>query len=243
MIKTIPGYKIVDDNVSVMDLTLFDCDDEKSSEPGILVEAANFYAKNVVFAYGDKRRTNIYLTGESTRVSFINCDFSASANHGMEVGHFKGILSLTSSRFNNPVALEILSSPDCELRAVTTTFIGQLNYTCGSAEFNGCELLVGTWKKINIEPGCGTEFVSCTFDDETKTGWADASRGMAPVLGMRIGCGKKGITYKINSCVLTSGGRADKKVVLLSEGNDKEPGHIFLDGIEQDIDNMNWGKF
>ena len=243
MIKTAPGYKIVDNNVSIMDLTLFDCDNERSAEPGILVEAANFYAKNVNFAYGDKRQMNVYLTAESTRVSFINCDFSASANYGIKTGHFEGVLSLTSCQFNNPVALEILSSPDCEFRAVTTTFIGQLNYECGSAEFNGCEFYVGTWKKININPKCSTEFVSCTFDDETKTGWVDASRKMAPVLGMRVGCGKRGVTYKINNCVLTSGDGANKKLVFLSEGNDKEPGHIFLNGIEQDVDNVNWGKF
>ena len=66
---------------------------------------------------------------------------------------------------------------------------------------------------------------------------------MAPVLGMRVGCSKKGITYKINNCMYTNGDGADKKLVFLSEGNDKEPGHIFLNGVEQDIDKTNWGQF
>jgi hypothetical protein len=43
--------------------------------------------------------------------------------------------------------------------------------------------------------------------------------------------------------MLTSGDGANKKVVFLSEGNDKEPGHIFLNGVEQEIDNSNWGQF
>ena len=243
MLNTEPGYKIVDNNVSIMDVTFVACSNVRSPEPGLLLEASNFYLKDCVFQYGDRRQIDLYITDASSRVSVINCDFVASANYGIKTGHFEGILSLTSCQFNNPVPLEILSSPDCELRAVTCTFIGQINYECRSAEFNGCEFLVGTWKKINIEPKCDTEFVSCTFDDQTNTGWVDASRRMQPVLGMRVGCGKRWVTYKINNCMLTSGEGANKRVVFLSEGNDKEPGHIFLNGVEQTIDNSNWGQF
>ena len=242
-ISTTPGQKIVDNGVSIMDVTFVACDTERSAEPGLMIEGANFYVKDSVFSYGDRRQMDIYLTAASTRVSFVNCDFSASGNYGIKTGHFEGILSLTSCQFNNPVPVEILSSPDCEFRAVTCVFMGQLNFDCGSAEFNGCEFYVGSWKKINIEPGCDTEFVSCLFDDQTKTGWVDASRKMEPILGMHVGCNKRGVTYKINNCMLTSGDGANKKVVFLSEGIDKEPGHIFLNGVEQEIDNVNWGKF
>ena len=243
LLSTVPGQKIVDNNVSIMDVSFVACERDRSPEPGLIIEAANFYVKDCSFQYGERRQINLYITDASTRVSVINCSFVASANYGIKTGHFEGILSITSCQFNNPVALEILSSPECELRAVTTTFIGQVSYECAVAEFNGCEFLVGTWKKINISPKCDTEFVSCTFDDQTKTGWVDASRKMAPVIGMHVGCRKTGVTYKINSCVLTSGDGANKKVVFLSEGNDKEPGHIFLNGVEQEIDKVNWGKF
>lgn len=242
-LSTEPGQKIVDDNVSIMDVKFVACSNERSPEPGLLIEAANFYVKDCVFQYGDRRQIDIYITDVSSRVSVINCDFVASGNYAIKTGHFEGILSITSCQFNNPVALEILSSPECELRAVTSSFIGQVNYECRTAEFNGCEFLIGTWKKINIYPKCDTEFVSCTFDDQTKTGWVDASRRMEPVLGMRVGCGKRWVTYKLNNCMLTSGEGANKRVVFLSEGNDKEPGHIFLNGVEQEIDRSNWGQF
>ena len=242
-ISTIPGQKIADDNVSVMGVSFVACSRERSDEPGLVVEAANFYLKDVSFRYEERRQMDVYLTAASTRVSFVNCDFSASANYGIKTGHFEGVLSLNGCQFNNPVPLEILSSPECELRAVTCVFIGQVNYDCGSAEFNGCEFQIGKWKKINIEPKCDTEFVSCLFDDQTKTGWVDASRKMSPIVGMHVGCGRKGITYKLNNCMLTSGQGANKKVVFLSESNDKEPGHIFLNGVEQEIDRTNWGKF
>ena len=243
MLSTLPGQKIVDNNVSIMDVTFVACDRERSPEPGLMIEAAHFYVKNCVFQYGERRQMNLYITDVCRKVSVINCTFSASGNYGIKTGHFEGILSIISCDFNNPVPLEILSSPESELRAVTTKFVGQLNYECRAAEFNGCEFLIGAWTKINIEPKCDTEFVSCTFDDQTKTGWVDASRKMAPVIGMRVGCKKTGVTYKINNCTLTSGDGANKTVVFLSEGNDKEPGHIFLNGVEQDIDRANWGKF
>ena len=242
-LSTEPGQKIVDDNVSIMDVTFVACSKERSSEPGLLLEGANFYVKDCVFQYGERRQIDLYITDACSRVSVINCDFSASGNYGIKTGHFEGLLNIISSQFNNPVPLEILSSPDCELRAVTSTFIGQLNYDCRSAEFNGCEFLIGSWKKINIEPKCDTEFVSCTFDDQTKTGWVDASRKMSPIIGMHVGCGRAGVTYKLNNCMLTSGDGANKAVVFLSESDDKAPGHIFLNGVEQEIDNVNWGKF
>jgi hypothetical protein len=242
-ISTEPGQKIVDDNVSIMDVSFVACSSERSPEAGIWVEAANFYLKNSNFKYAERRQVDLYLSNASSRISIINCDFSASGNYGIKSGYIEGNLNIISCQFNNPVALEILSSPDCELRAVTSKFIGQVNYDCASAEFNGCEFLIGLWKKINIEPGCDTEFVSCTFDDQTKSGWVDASRKMSPIIGMHSGCNKKGITYKLNNCVLTSGKGANKTVVFLSEGNDKEPGHIFLNGVEQEIDRANWGKF
>ena len=242
-LSTVPGQKIVDDNVSIMDVRFVACDSEISPEPGLMVEAANFFVKDSVFKYDNRRQIDLYITAVSSRVSVINCVFSASGNYGIKTGHFEGTLSIVSSEFNNPVALEILSSPESELRAVTCKFVGQVSYDCRSAEFNGCEFLVGLWKKINILPKCDTEFVSCTFDDQTKTGWVDASRKMQPILGMRVGCRKRGVTYKINNCMLTSGDGANKKVVFLSEGNDKEPGHIFLNGVEQEIDNSNWGQF
>lgn len=242
-LSTDPGQKIVDDNVSIMDVSFVACSNERSPEPGLSIEASNFFLKDSVFKYDDRRRIDLYITAASSRVSVINCDFSGSANYGIKSGCFEGLLSLVSCHFNNPVPLDIVSSPNCELRAVTSSFIGQVNYECATAEFNGCEFLIGTWKKINIEPACDTEFVSCWFDDQTKTGWVDASRKMAPVIGMRIACAKRGVTYKINNCMCTSGEGASKRVVFLSEGNDKEPGHLFLNGVEQEIDNVNWGKF
>ena len=243
MISTAPGQQIVNNNVSIMDVTFVACEKERMAEPGLMLEARHFYVKDCVFKYGDRRQVDLYITDVCDKVSVINCDFSASANYGIKTGCFSGLLSLNACQFNNPVPIEILSSPESELRAVTCTFIGQITYNCGSAEFNGCEFYVGSWTKINIDPMCDTEFVSCTFDNETKTGWVDRSRKMAPVLGMRVGCSKKGITYKINNCMYTNGDGADKKLVFLSEGNDKEPGHIFLNGVEQDIDKTNWGQF
>ena len=243
MISTVPGQQIVDNNVSFMDVTFVACESERTPDPGLMIEAANFYVKDCIFQYSDRRQIDIYVTNACHRLSVINCDFSASANYGIKSGCFEGVISLNGCSFNNPIPIEILSSPDCEFRAVTTSFIGQVTYECGSAEFNGCEFRVGTWTKINIDPKCNTEFVSCLFDDETHTGWVDRSRQMAPILGMRVGCSKRGITYKINNCMYTSGEGADKKVVFLSEGNDKEPGHIFLNGVEQDIDRSNWGQF
>ena len=242
-LSTEPGQKIVNNDVSIMDVTFVACSRERSAEPGLMIEAANFFLKDSVFQYDERRQIDLYITSVSTRISVINCSFAASGNYGIKTGHFEGLLSLTSCQFNNPVAIEILSSQECELRAVACSFIGQINYECNSAEFNGCEFLIGKWKKINIEPRCDTEFVSCTFDDQTKTGWVDASRKMQPIIGMRVGCMKTGVTYKLNNCVLTSGDGANKTVVFLSGGNDTEPGHIFLNGIEQNIDKANWGKF
>ena len=242
-LSTEPGQKVVNNNVSIIGVTFVACDRERMPEPGLMIEAANFYVKDCVFSYAERRQMNLYITDVCSRVSAINCDFSGSANYGIKSGCFSGVLSLNGCQFNNPVPIEILSSPESELRAVTCSFKGQITYNCGSAEFNGCDFNVGQWKKINIEPSCNTEFVSCEFDNQTKTGWVDASRKMAPVLGMRVGCSKKGVTYKINNCMYTSGDGADKKLVFLSEGNDKEPGHIFLNGVEQEIDKSNWGKF
>lgn len=243
MISTTPGQKIVDNNISIMDVTFVACDDERLPDPGLIIEGRNFYLKDCVFQYADKRQMDIYITDSCLKFSAINCDFSGSANYGIKTGSFSGVITLNGCQFNNPIPVEILSSPKSELRAITGLFKGQVTYECGSAEFNGCEFYVGPWTKVNIEPKCNTEFVSCVFDNETHTGWVDSSRKMEPVIGMHVGCGKKGITYKINNCIYSNGDSADKKVVFLSEGNDKEPRHIFINGIEQEIDKTNWGQF
>lgn len=242
-LKTEPGYVIGDDNVSIMNVSFVACDEGAEDQPGLVLEAANFYVKGCEFRYEDRRKTDLLVTSTSSRVSVINTVFTASANYAIVAENFEGLLSLNACMFNNPVVLDVVGSPNCELRAVTCSFIGQVNYDCRSAEFNGCEFMVGMWKKVNVLPKCDTEFVSCLFDNETRTGWEDYSREMEPVVGMRVGCRKTGITYKINNCIVTSGGAADKTVVFLSEGHDNEPGYIFLNGIEQEIDNSNWGQF
>ena len=82
-INTEPGQKIVNDNVSFMDITFVSCGDRVSTDAGLVCEAANLYLKNVVFNYLDKRQVDLYVTNSSTRVSLINCEFSGSANYGI----------------------------------------------------------------------------------------------------------------------------------------------------------------
>ena len=240
-ITTAPGYTVVDNNVSILNVTVMPNKSGDWDDEGIVVTGDRFYIKNAVFNYGKKRASNISIHGNASLATIINCDFSNSTDTGVVVKDFSGEVKITSCAFNNKRCLDI-NSPASSVYAELCGFIGQVTYVCEFIEFKACEFNVGMWTKVNINSGADSKFKSCVFDNSTDTGWKNMKLGNEHVRGIHLGCCKEGIYYYINDSTFSDGKRVSRNIVLLCEGVDEEPGGLYINGEERELGDDNWGQ-